>query len=153
MLLLAACTSRRCGAAMAAAGARCYWLGSTGWDQPIQSTSEPRPIGPPELQNPTALLPSSAKKSVFLIPQANVFAEELWDFRLKRNVGWQLLCLTFSHCYCDRKICLIIMWPSTALVCCQATKWRLFTGVYTALYSQLDKGLDKLKRGHWYWGS
>lgn len=75
-----------------AAGARHYWLGSTGWDQPIQSTSEPRPIGPPELQNPTALLLSSAKKSAFLIPQANVFfffnvilVEELWNFWVEKK--------------------------------------------------------------------
>lgn len=51
------------------AGARRHWLGSTGWDQPIQSTSEPRPIGPPELQNPTALFLSSAKKCVFSFPR------------------------------------------------------------------------------------
>ena len=61
--VLAECRGRLRGtAAVAAAGTRYYWLGSTGWDQPIQSTSEPRPIGPPELQNPTALRLTSAKK-------------------------------------------------------------------------------------------
>lgn len=66
------------------AGTRHYWLGSTGWDQPIQSTSEPRPIGPPELQNPTAPLLSSAKKKHISHPPGKCFS--------RRNfvvLGWR----------------------------------------------------------------
>lgn len=83
--VLAACRGRLRGTAMAAAGTRHYWLGSTGWDQPIQSTSEPRPIGPPELQNPTALLLSSAKKDYFSFPR-QMFSK--WKFEI---LGWKRL--------------------------------------------------------------
>lgn len=111
--VLAACRGRLRGAAMAAAGARHYWLGSTGWDQPIQSTSEPRPIGPPELQNPTALLLSSAKKKCISHSPGKCFWRESFEI-----LGWKrteegkyYVWLRLTHCYCDRTITLVIIEP------------------------------------------
>lgn len=107
--VLAACRGRLRGtAAAAAAGARHYWLGSTGWDQPIQSTSELRPIGPPELQNPTALLHSSAKKKEYFS-----FPRQMFSKRKFKISGGKRLVESKYHewllCnHCNHRIVLVV---------------------------------------------